>query len=139
MPGMELTAQMPTGTPQDLHKGYDFIDTGAMGDCVSVIVGWNPNAKGYMANMRGFHGWGGLPNVNFKALFRGVDNNKSTQVWMISGSSNNYLKGSFGIEGNRARIHEEVQRAGLTEVRQIRCIHGVQQAQVNRFGVCTRR
>lgn len=139
MPGLTLTMQSSTGVPQDLAAGDDYIDTGAMGDCVSVIVGWNPAANGRMANMRGFHGAGGLPNVNFAALLNGVPNQATTQVWMISGSSNNYLEGSFGIKGNRARIIHEVQNvAGLNLVIQIRSVHGVGSARVDRFGHVTR-
>lgn len=139
MPGMTLQMQSVTGAPQDLAAHLDYIETGAMGDCVSVIVGWNPDANGRMANMRGFHGAGGLPNVNFTALFNGVPNNANVQVWMVSGSSNNHLKGSFGIEGNRARILHEVRNvAGLNNVIMIRSVHGVGNAQIDRSGQVTK-
>lgn len=58
---------------------------------------------------------------------------------MVSGSGNNYLQGSFGIQGNRARIRHEVQNvAGLNNVIHVRSVHGVGNARVDRAGTVTR-
>jgi hypothetical protein len=135
MPGMILEMRTIDRGPQDADESHEFIETGPMGACVSVIVGWNPNDAREMTNMRGFHGAGGIDNVNFRALFLTapeVPNNENTKVWMISGADNTTR---FGIEGNRARILQEVRtNAGLGRVLEIRSIHGVRNARVFRNG-----
>jgi len=111
----------------------DAILTGGMGDCVCVIVIFNPNGAGAYTGMRGYHGGGGLPNVNFAALFAFVPNNLTTRIIMISGP----LQGSpYAQDYNRTMVRQRAAAAGLNNV-MFHFRHGVGQGQVDRLGVIT--
>lgn len=70
MPGLTLTMQNVNGAPENAGALDTYIETGAMGDCVSVIVAWNPNIAGQFGNMRGFHGAGGFERQFQRAVQR---------------------------------------------------------------------
>jgi hypothetical protein len=128
---MELQMRQSTEGAQDLGEFDDVIETGFMGACVSVIIGWTPNDAGEMDNMRGFHGAGGIGGVNFRALLRDVPNHESTKVWTMSGADNNTL---YSIEANRTTILREVRTRVGNAVIQIRSIHDARNARVFRNG-----
>jgi hypothetical protein len=69
----------PNGPIQTLPGGQNDVETGAMGDCVSVVVLWN-NVGGQFQNVRGYHGGGGFGNVNVAGLIAGVPNNAGTRI-----------------------------------------------------------
>jgi len=104
--------------------------TGSMSDCVSMIVLWNP-VGGVYTNVRGYHGGGGLPNVNWGSLFAGVANHATTQVYMISG----FLQGSdYAQSQNVAAVNSEIVNAGLANVT-VTFIHGVSGRSIDRNNV----
>jgi hypothetical protein len=78
--------------PQDLPLHDNQMETTEMGDCVCVIVLWTPVAGTYQ-NVRGFHGGGGIDNVNVAGLMNGVPNAATTQIYVIAGPGN---KSQFG-------------------------------------------
>lgn len=69
----------PNGPIQTLPGGQNDVETGSMGDCVSVVVLWN-NVGGQFQNVRGYHGGGGFTNVNAAGLIAGVPNNAGTRI-----------------------------------------------------------
>ena len=96
------------------------ITTGAMGDCVSIVVLYNRNpATGRYADAMGYHGGGGLGNVNFVSLFAGVPNAATTLIIVVSGT----LQGSFfAIQNNRDTARQEANLNGLNNAL-VRCYH----------------
>lgn len=101
--------------------------TGHMGDCVSVIVLWNLVGTRY-ANVRGWHGMGGIEAIDFNTLFAGVPNQVLTQIIIIASNMGptNYLLGNV-----QQRVH------GLRPLANIRVCKGFANARVNRSGVLT--
>lgn len=69
----------PNGPIQTLPAGQNDVETGSMGDCVSVVVLWN-NVGGQYQNVRGYHGGGGFQNVNTAGLIAGVPNAAATLI-----------------------------------------------------------
>ncbi|WP_283138836.1 hypothetical protein [Rhizohabitans arisaemae] len=77
---MQLTQQSTPAAAQDLPAADNTVVTGPMGDCVSVIVLWNPNGAGQYQNVRGYHGSGGFQAINLPSLFAGVPNAVGTRI-----------------------------------------------------------
>jgi RHS repeat-associated protein len=77
--------------PETLPPSGSYVETGNMGDCACVVVGWGrlDDRPGDLAHMRGYHGGGAVQYVSFQGLFEGVPNDPTTRVWMLSGVSNN--------------------------------------------------
>lgn len=119
----------PSGLPQTLPLTDNQVDTGYMGDCACAIVLFNPVGGSY-TGVRGYHGGGGLGNVNFGALFAGVPNVAATRIIMVSGT----LQGSlYAITTNRDTMRAEANSAGLNNA-QISCVHARSRAVVDRTG-----
>jgi hypothetical protein len=92
---MQLTQQGITGAAQNLPAIDNQVDTGPMGDCVSVVVLWNLNpANGQYQNVRGFHGSGGFGAVNMASLLNGVPNAAATQFIALLGTLASPASGS---------------------------------------------
>jgi hypothetical protein len=72
---------------QTLDPNDNVIETGPMGDCVSVIVLARLRDGRYQI-CRGSHGGGGIENVNFHDLLFNIPNDPETQIIMISGTGN---------------------------------------------------
>jgi hypothetical protein len=119
---------MYAGAPQTLPLGDALVDTGAMGDCVSVIVCWTLVGTTYQ-NMRGWHGMGGIEAINFVTLFAGVPNVATTQVIVVASTMGSvaYLLGNV-----QQRVFAVLPNAN------IRVCKGYARATVNRHGIVTR-
>ncbi|MEU7852374.1 hypothetical protein [Nonomuraea sp. NPDC049141] len=76
---MNLTQQSTPAPAQTLPAGDNEVITGAMGDCVSVIVLWNQVGPNYQ-NVRGYHGSGGFQAIDFPSLFNAVPNAAGTRI-----------------------------------------------------------
>jgi|GEM_PF-5916110 len=131
---MQLTQRNSPHFPaENLPVADPSMITGWMGDCVSVIVLWSPGPGGRYANVRGYHGGGGIENVNFPSLFAGVPNLTNTLVFVVSGT----LQGShYASDSNRTAIRTASNAAGLFNA-YIRCYHGYSNRSVDRFGNVT--
>ncbi|GII93410.1 hypothetical protein [Sinosporangium siamense] len=77
---MQLTQQSTPAPAQNLPAGDNTMVTGPMGDCVSVVVLWNPDGNGQYQNVRGYHGSGGFQAINLNSLFNAVPNVAATRV-----------------------------------------------------------
>jgi hypothetical protein len=117
-----------TAPPQDLPAHENYVETGLMSDCVSVVVLWNPNAAGVYQNVRGYHGGGGLGHVNWNSLFAGVWDAPNTYVVMISGSNHLAVECS---KSNKEQMRAAVANADLQNIR-IKFCHGFVNARVDR-------
>lgn len=116
---------------QLLPRGDDEINTGPMTECVSVIVLCNHNGNRYQ-QARGYHGGGGIENVNFDNLFRGIPNHQTTRIIVIAGLLRYGLK-DFRVF--RKTIEKEINRHHLSlAAREYRLGSNVK---VNRKGVVT--
>lgn len=81
---MKLRMQSSGGQAENLPAHDNIMNTGSMGDCVSIVVLWN-FVGGNATNVRGYHGFGGLGAINMNSLFAGVPNNNATTVRCIFG------------------------------------------------------
>lgn len=130
---MQLMQRNNPHAPAQILPAHDNqVLTGAMGDCVSVIVLYNP-VGGVYQNVRGYHGGGGLGNVNFNSLFNGVPNLPTTQIIMVSGTLQNSF---YATTTNRDRMRQEANHAGLNNAH-IHCRHGFPTATIDRHGNIT--
>ncbi|SDG47458.1 hypothetical protein SAMN05421505_104278 [Sinosporangium album] len=77
---MQLTQQSTPAPAQDLPGGDNTVITGPMGDCVSVVVLWNPDGNGRYQSVRGYHGSGGFQAINLPSLFNAVPNVVATRI-----------------------------------------------------------
>jgi hypothetical protein len=114
---------------QDLPFGDNVIDTGNMGDCVSVIVMWNwvgPRA----GNMRGFHGFGGIRAVNWTSLFANVPDNADALVIILAGPLNSQR--DWSLEGGMAAA-----RRAAPDDASFVIYHGIASATVDRVAHIT--
>jgi hypothetical protein len=112
--------------PENIH----WIDTGFMSDCVSVVVLSNPNGQGEYQNAVGYHGGGGVENVNFGALFQNIPNLTTTLIVMVSGSLNLTTR---RCKANREQVRTAAQHAGLTNVAKL-YVHACSRATIDRRG-----
>ena len=127
---MELKMTTASSDPvQTLDLNDNVIDTGPMGDCVSVIVLANPVGGKYQLG-RGSHGGGGIENVNFAGLFTNIPNNPQTRIIMISGTLN---YSPYRMGQNEAYLQERVAQHRLNSA-QTQFVHNVPQGSVNRQG-----
>ncbi len=128
---MKLTMRLVNEDAQDLPAYDNEIETTEMGACVSVIVAWDKQLGRYR-QMRGFHGSGGIENVNAVSLCAGVPDHQDTQVFVISGSDNltQYARAKLN-EWYRVNIRNRIPRA------HVRFHHEVNNAKVNRDGDVT--
>ncbi len=130
----------PNQPPQVLPALDNIIDTGGMGDCACAIVLWNPlNPAGGLAglqfqNARGYHGGGGLGNVNWAGLLAGVPNAATTHVILLSGTLQN---SNYATTSNRDYVRQQAANAGLP-LAMCRCAHDSSRFTVDRNGVITR-
>ena len=119
---------------QVLPANDNEIDTGYMGDCVSVVVLYNLGANNVFQNAKGYHGGGGLGNVNFGSLFAGVPNLTTTMIVVVSGT----LQGSkFSQQNNRETIRDEANNHHLNNA-YIQLCHEFGRATITRSGLITR-
>ncbi|MFK0229924.1 hypothetical protein ACIQUL_29630 [Streptomyces sp. NPDC090303] len=113
--GRPVTArEIPMGcldAPTELYDSWQGLCSGDMGACNTVVVAWDwregitPGGApyGYFRHMRGAHGAGGMPNVNFQALFQGVPVASSmTYVLKASDSVGSGLDHDAFLEGARS-------------------------------------
>lgn len=131
---MNLIQQDNIQPAQNLPLGDPTVYTGPMGNCVCVIVMWNPDPQGRYQNVRGFHGSGGIGGVNFGSLFQGVPNLGSTSILVISGHGNMDI---YSIQSERNTIRTQADNHFLTHA-YIHVTHGVGSATIDRFGQITR-
>lgn len=80
---MELSMQNENGSAQLLPSNDDVMKTGPMSDCVSVIVLADKSGESYKT-VKGYHGLGGVENINFTSLFGNTDNIE--KIYVVSGS-----------------------------------------------------
>jgi hypothetical protein len=126
---MRLTMRNSNDLAQDLPFGDNVIDTGNMGDCVSVIVMWNwvgPRA----GNMRGFHGFGGIRAVNWTSLFANVPDDADAFVYILAGPLNSQRDNSL-VTGM-----EDARRAAPDDASFV-IYHGIASATVDRVAHIT--
>lgn len=105
-----------------------------MGDCVSVIVLYNLDANNVFQNAKGYHGGGGLGNVNFDSLFNNVPNVHTTMIVVVSGTLQN---SAYAQQNNRLTIRQEADNHGLGNA-YIQCCHAFGNTRVTRNGNITR-
>ena len=119
----------PNLEPQDLPSNDDIVDTGPMGGCSSVIFLWEPGKEGNYANVRGYHGGGGLQAVNWRAMRSGVTNNSSTRVYVFASPENT-------TDHERKLTNKHLREEVLAFLPLVYCktYQGVAQAKVNRKG-----
>lgn len=123
-----------TSAAQILPVNDNEITTGPMGGCVSVIVLYNLNANNVYQSAKGYHGGGGLGNVNFNSLFANVPNVHTTMIVVASGT----LQASqYAQQNNRQTIRQEANNHGLGNA-YIQCCHGFGNTRVPRNGNITR-
>jgi hypothetical protein len=128
---MQLIQRNNNGFPaQILPNNDNEIITGPMGDCVSVIVLYNLNAHNVFQHARGYHGGGGLGNVNFASLFGGVPNVHTTRIIVVSGT---LQTSQFAQQTNRETIRQEANDNGLGNA-YIQCYDGFGNTRVTRNG-----
>ncbi len=127
---MQLIMQGASGVPQPLPEGDNFIHTGPMGDCVSIIVLYSYDAKRY-GSARGWHGLGGAQVVNMAAMMVGVPNMAITQVIIIPGS---LQQSDYARSQNMAHVNAGLGAHGNVNVRYVA---GRSQATVDRQGLVT--
>ena len=120
-----------TYNAEPLPMGDNEVVTGHMGDCVSVIVLFNPNAMGNYASVRGYHGGGGLGNVNYNSLFAGVPNLADTRIIMVSGSLQN---SHFARNENQNELNNQRMNHGLGNA-QVQYFHAMGNARIDRRGM----
>ena len=118
---------------QDLPPAENDVSTGYMGDCACAIVMWNPDHNGRYLHVRGYHGGGGLGNVNFASLFAGVPNLVTTRIYMVSGTLQNSF---YAIDTNRTEMRNAAIANGLGNA-YLRCNHGYSIAAIDRNGNIT--
>lgn len=113
---MNLTMQLISGTAQILPDDDEAIWTNYMGDCVSVIVAYNRDlVSDRFNNMKGFHGSGGIGNVNFDNLLAGVANETVTHIFIIPGIGNTFYP-YLGLEDAKDRIRITHPKATIIEI-----------------------
>ena len=117
-----------TGGPENLPNNDGVMETGHMGDCVSVIVLWNLHGIQY-GNVRGWHGLGGIEAIDFAQLFQGVPDDILTQVIILASTmgGTQYLLGNVNDRG----VHH-------LPAANIRVCKGFANAAVDRSGQVTR-
>ncbi len=110
---MQLRMQSVSGQSENLPANDDVMDTGHMGDCVSIVVMWNLRGSSYL-NVRGFHGFGGLGAINMESVFHDVPDNGRTVVHCFfgslarEGSDLRNAKPAIRSHVRRARVHYHV-------------------------------
>lgn len=82
---MILRMQDANGIAEVLPPYDNVMTTGPMGDCVSVIV-IGSLINGSYNVVRGYHGLGGVQNVNFASLFNGLQGLDDLKVLVFYGS-----------------------------------------------------
>ncbi len=104
---MVLTMGGDYGLAQDLRVGADEVDTGPMGDCVSIVLLWNcePTTGPYQ-NVRGFHGAGGFGAINLGSLFANVPDAAETRMIACLGPNASPSAGSQDAD-NVATAHRD--------------------------------
>jgi hypothetical protein len=125
-----LIQQDVTGTAQNLPKDDDVMDTGQMGDCVSIIILWNKNLGTYR-NVRGYHGGGGLGNINTKSLFADVPDGSGTLIIVCFGHLAHAKSGSSDLASAEKLLAEHFPKSTV-KLRQ-----DGSHFQVTRTGKCT--
>jgi hypothetical protein len=97
--------QEANGTAEQLPFGDDWLDTGDMGDCVSIVVlwDWDDEAQLY-EEVWGYHGYGGFDAVNLDSLLDGVPNDENTLVVALLGTLASESAGS----NDRERVEEAI-------------------------------
>lgn len=119
--------------PQVLPHNENSFKTGGMGDCVCVVVLYNRQADGSYADAKGYHGGGGIGNVNFDALFHGVPNEAAKQIVMLGTRSGEVFA---VLESTRQRIRQEANDHGLG-MAYLRAFHGAGAYKIDRRGNVT--
>jgi hypothetical protein len=96
---------------ENVPEHYDEVETGRMGDCVSIVVLWQrkkgrfwQRKKGRYEKIRGFHGDGGYQAINHDSLFKNVPDGKDTLIIACFGRSSSPGFGST----NLVQTEEEV-------------------------------
>ncbi len=104
---MRLSMQGSSGTPETLPDGDNEVDTGAMGDCVSLVLLWN-RQDGLYQHVRGYHGYGGFGAINLRDLLNGVPNDSDTLVIACFGSLSSSSAGSRDPERVREALQQDL-------------------------------
>lgn len=127
---MKLQMQDEKGAPETLPQNDNILDTGPMGDCVSVIVlcHYQPASSRYL-DVRGWHGLGGIQVIDMNAMMRNVNDAETTQVIIIAGS---LQFTDFAEEINREHV-----KAGLNSHPNVKVLYisACSQATVDRQGL----
>ncbi len=125
---MKLGMRNKDQDAETLPSYDDKIKTGNMGDCVCVIVMWNYNGVNRQyAQVRGFHGNGGIRAVNLTSLFVGVTDNQDTLVWIVCGPNNSQY--DWSLEDTMHEVRWEAPQQAMFVI-----YHGIASATFNRSG-----
>ncbi len=119
----------PGHAAQVLPVTDNSVDTGYMGDCACVIVLHSPGPNGSYTSVRGYHGGGGLGNVNFTSVLMGAPDLASTLVIGISGTQHGSL---YAQQTNRTHLRNEANLVAPNAT--VRMYHGRARATVDRNG-----
>ena len=123
-----MILNMFANAPENLPPHDNAMETGPMGDCVSVIVLWHLVGTRY-GSVRGWHGMGGIEAINFPLLFNGVPNVAQTQVIIIASDSGTV---TYLLDNVHNLVHAQLNLAT------IRVCKGFSNARVTRSGVVAR-
>jgi hypothetical protein len=123
---MKLVMRNSDQAAQTLPANESVIETGSMGDCVSVIVMWGYELGTYK-NMRGFHGSGGIRAVNWGSLFNGMADERATAIYILAGPGNS--QNDWSLEDAMSDA-----RAAAPRKAQFFIWHGITSAAINRQG-----
>ncbi len=91
---------------QELRDENTGFFTGQMTDCVCVIVRWKENND---IKMNGFHGSGGIHEVNFASLLQNAPNHHTTSIIVIPGRD---LKSEWNLGFIEDTVDTEIQLVG---------------------------
>ena len=124
---MKLEMRKKPDLAQTLPDDDNRIDTGPMHSCVCVIVMWDYYATDRQhAEVRGFHGNGGIQAVNWKSLLDEVPNTADTRVWILCGPGN--APDNSSLRYALAKARKLASQAHFT------IYHGVDRAVLDRNG-----
>jgi hypothetical protein len=117
---------------QSLPPGDNGFQTGAMSECVSVVVLFELGGVKYR-QVRGQHGAGGVESINLAGMLNGVPNVATSQIIVIPGFSR---WGRHDLRRISRRVTKAAEAAQLTAVT-TRLVTGIANALIDRQGRVT--
>ncbi len=127
---MILRMQNNNGRAEVLPIGDNRLETGPMGDCVSAVVLADRDANGRYAIVRGFHGAGGVENINFNSLLANLPAN-GVVLHIFAGS---FQRSPYALKQITKIVDGAITSNGINVVP---VIHQYSNAEIDRLGNIT--